>query len=168
MLATFRHVYHFIMFCKHSTDISNSTWRLHMLELTDRERGRERERQREVEPERNPLNLSRCISHGGVERFHHMPQIPYFVSTNQEVQTHRGAPHQPPILEINPSTCHRNAAARERGRVKTKCKLQMSPTTFLTGGWRSSSCRLMLCHGWQNNELYFTSVVDQGFYMASR
>uniref|UniRef100_A0A3Q2W2H8 Transmembrane protein 26 n=1 Tax=Haplochromis burtoni TaxID=8153 RepID=A0A3Q2W2H8_HAPBU len=60
----------------------------------------------EAKPERNSLNLNRCISHDSAELSHHMPQSPCFVSTNQEVQTRQGLPHQPPILQINPSKCH--------------------------------------------------------------
>lgn len=87
----------------------------------------------EAKPERNSLNLNRCISHDSAELSHHMPQSPCFVSTNQEVQTRQGLPHQPPILQINPSKCHWNVTARQ-GRVKTKGKLQ-TPPNFLTGGW---------------------------------
>lgn len=112
------------------------------------------EREREVELERKSLNLSRCISRDSVERFHHMPQFPYFVSTNQEVQTRQGAPHQPPILQINPSTCHWNVTARGEEWKQRQTSNELH--NFLTGGWGSSSHRLMQHHGLQNNKLYFS------------
>lgn len=118
-------------------------------------RERERERARE-----NSLNLSRCISHDSVEGFHHMPNFPYFVSTNHEVQTLKGAPHQLPILQMNPSTCHWYFTARgeEWKQKQTSNELH----SFLTGGWGSSS-HLMKHQGCQNNKLYL--VVEQGCYM---
>lgn len=110
-----------------------------------------RQKQREVEMQRNSLNLSRCISHDSVECFPHMPQFPYFVSTNQEVQTHWGAPHQPPISQINLSTCHWNVTAK--GEESKQRQTSNELHNFLTG---SNSDRLVEHHGWQDNELYFT------------
>lgn len=70
---------------------------------------------------------------------HHMPQSPYFVSTNQEVQTHPGVPHQPPILRANPSSCRWNAAAGG-GKWTQKANFKWTRATFWQDPTRSSEC----------------------------
>lgn len=117
----------------------------------------------EAKPERNSLNLNRCISHDSAEFSHHMPQSPCFVSTNQEVQTRQGLPHQPPILQINPSKCHWNVTARQ-GRVKTNGKLQMNSPQLFDRWLRSRLTLLRAPPPMETNELYF-AVCGSGMFV---
>lgn len=67
-------------------------------------------------------------SHCSMERFHHMPQSTYFVSTNQEVQTHRvmrcaSSASNPTDKPINlPLNCYSKTE-----RVKTKANFKQVP-----------------------------------------
>lgn len=115
---------------------------------------RERESQREFHS-----TCAGAFPHDSVERLHRMPQFPYFVSTNQEVQTHRGAPHQPPVLQINPSTCHWNVTAGEEEWKQRQTSIELH--NFLTGDGGSDSCSTM-----DGKITSFTSLlVHQGCYM---
>lgn len=141
---------------KNGIDRSTTTWRLHKFHWKGTSEA-------EAKPERNSLNLNRCISHDSAELSHHMPQSPCFVSTNQEVQTRQGLPHQPPILQINPSKCHWNVTARQ-GRVKTKGKLQMNSPQLFDRWLRSRLTLPRAPPPMETNELYF-AVCGSGMFV---
>lgn len=93
------------------------------------------------EPQRNALNLSRCISHESMQRFHHMPQSPYLC---QLIRKSKHTKVSLISLQSCRHTCqHATEMLQQEGESENKGKLQMNCATFWQDPANTAACNTM-------------------------